>query len=800
MARQSPGTTIREVRKGPVAMTAIGTAIGGFLGIFEKGPLNVPILVTSPDDASEVMGDLPPDSNKFTKSALDDFFLHGGKSCYLVRILGAGHATANRMLNSSVSGAGYGSMVSSANAFPAALEDGDTFIGRVDGGVATTATVVAHRPEITGAGATYVAVTAGSRLNLMIQGHARSVEFTGTEDSLAEYLTAINSQLIDGSAVDSGGQVKLISDFEGSAATASILASSTPSVLAALGLTAGPFTLAPGSNVADASAVTAAELVALFEATFPGSTASAPNPNQFLWVTDTAGVGGSIQLTAGTGVAKVAGFDTVVHAGGADTPVGSLKVEASSPGVWGNRIRVKSVRVDTQVTLLGSVYPAGESHQTFAVISDARILPGDTLSMTASGGDVVRGVVDSVEDNQVTFVDPIIVPAGGLSLVTAVISETLNIFVYRKDGQLLRSFLDLRMSPQSEYYVEARINNARRTPIKVTVQASAALDKRPATDGVAAAMGGGLEGAPPSASDYVGSLSSPKTGLFAFDAAADVNMISVPGITDTAVVRGIEAYGEYREDVLMVIDAPKGYDRDMTKTWRSNTVNLSSSYSVVWFPWLKEADTFTKGVKLVPPSGAFQGVVARTHQRRGFGKAPSGILDGKLVTAVDLEFNIDDIDYDSMYPLGINAVRNFPGEGIVFWGNRTMDASGEFKEMNIRIAMNIIKREVKRRTRFVNFEPNNEKTRAQVRRTLTSYFRSLKDSNGSGVGVLHGSKDSEAFFIVCDETNNTPLVIAENKLVCRIGLAFEHSVEFQEYTLEQDTRAIDKALAGGGDQ
>jgi phage tail sheath protein FI len=76
---------------------------------------------------------------------------------------------------------------------------------------------------------------------------------------------------------------------------------------------------------------------------------------------------------------------------------------------------------------------------------------------------------------------------------------------------------------------------------------------------------------------------------------------------------------------------------------------------------------------------------------------------------------------------------------------------------------------------------------------LTSLFHEWRTRTNP---VLQGASDDEAFFIVCDSTNNTAQVIASNKIIIRIGLAFQHPSRFVEITLEQDTRAVEAALAG----
>jgi len=81
-------------------------------------------------------------------------------------------------------------------------------------------------------------------------------------------------------------------------------------------------------------------------------------------------------------------------------------------------------------------------------------------------------------------------------------------------------------------------------------------------------------------------------------------------------------------------------------------------------------------------------------------------------------------------------------------------------------------------------------TRSQVVRVATSLFRQWRKD-----GILKGSTDEEAFFIICDDTNNTAQVIAAKKMKIRVGLAFDQPARYVDITLEQDTRALEASLA-----
>ena len=790
MSELSPSTNVREIRKGPVTMSASATAIGGFLGCLEKGPLTA-TLVTSPEDKKELFGDTPVGAS-LMEDVLEDFWANGGGSCYLKRILGSGYASAQRLLKASTAGSTNGASASAVGTTTVALVDGDTITPKIDTVAQGLVTIAAKRASITGAGATYAAVTAGHTLDLEIQGVAQSITFAGTENDELSYLTTIGAQLVGASATLSVGELKIICDIAGSSSDGEVMLSSDADVLAALGLAAGAFTIAPGSNVADVSKVTWTELKVLLDASV-GLTATVTVTSTKITVTTvTAGVLGSVQFAPGGTITAKISADEAIHYGLGTAPVSTLQVDASSPGAWGNEYSVLATRVDTLATKLGTSYLAAAVTSTLLVASVSRIFVGDTLSIT-NGGGTVRAVVTKVDGYTVTLSAALTVPAGGWSTATSVINETFSLAVYDKDGKLERTFSNCRISSTAgTRFVENIVNNASRTPILATVLGSAASDKRPLTDTTPGFLAAGTDGNAPVAADYVGSLGA-KTGLYAFNKATDVNLIAVPGSADDVViVSGMETYGELRNDVIMVFDAPSGMDESAIKTWVTTTTNLATSYGAIFAPHGYKLDKVTGAKKLVPPCGVFQGIYARTHRTRNFGKAAAGIIDGKINGWLGLEYEFSEAEYDVLYPVKVNCILNFPGEGMAMWGNRTLDPTGEFGALTKRTIFNAAKRAIKAQSHNVSFEGNNPTTRQGVVRRLSSLFREWRQADPP---ILQGATDSEAFFIQCDENNNTALIIDQDKFVCRVGLADSKASEFQDYTLETDTRAIDAALA-----
>jgi uncharacterized protein len=93
----SPGVYIQEL-EGPAPITGVSTSIAAFIGMAERGPVNFPILCTSPGDYTRWFGGLmvpdefadPADSKRFhcyLPYAVAGFFNNSGQIAYVIRVL-----------------------------------------------------------------------------------------------------------------------------------------------------------------------------------------------------------------------------------------------------------------------------------------------------------------------------------------------------------------------------------------------------------------------------------------------------------------------------------------------------------------------------------------------------------------------------------------------------------------------------------------------------------------------------------------------------------------------------------------
>ncbi|MDZ7758102.1 phage tail sheath family protein [Rhodohalobacter sp.] len=187
----------------------------------------------------------------------------------------------------------------------------------------------------------------------------------------------------------------------------------------------------------------------------------------------------------------------------------------------------------------------------------------------------------------------------------------------------------------------------------------------------------------------------------------------------------------------------------------------------------KEIDS----VKLtLPPSGAIAGVYAMVDHSRGVWKAPANVsLNGVVAPQVVIS-NVDQNDLNvTASGKSINAIRSFPGRGVMVWGARTLAGNdNEWRYIPARRFFNMVEESVKKATeRFVT-EPNDANTWTKIKAMIENYLNTLWRA-----GALAGAKPDDAYFVKLGlgETMSAQ-DIQQGKMIIVIGMSVLKPAEF----------------------
>src|SRR5215471_18545123 len=94
----APGVYVEEIDTGSKPIEGVSTSTAGMIGVTERGPVNVPILLTSLGDYTRWFGERLTltefGDHSYLPLAVEGFFTNGGKRLYLTRVLDTEGATA----------------------------------------------------------------------------------------------------------------------------------------------------------------------------------------------------------------------------------------------------------------------------------------------------------------------------------------------------------------------------------------------------------------------------------------------------------------------------------------------------------------------------------------------------------------------------------------------------------------------------------------------------------------------------------------------------------------------------------
>ena len=414
-------------------------------------------------------------------------------------------------------------------------------------------------------------------------------------------------------------------------------------------------------------------------------------------------------------------------------------------------VRVTS---STAVTASGSVsyYPDGSGSASTATLFD--------VSATSPGAwgngltlEVIPGVVAPTATTVPTFT-----------------------LVVKLNGAEVERWNEVSTDPSNNRYLDTVVNTYSKfiTVTVPTIEASADWD----FDTASQTVSGGSNGSAIVDADYTSALTQ-------LDVVEGVLLLNAVGKTSPTVVNALLAKAEARGNGFVIIDP----QADVTTVADIGTTIVSSytssSYGAVYYPMLKMVDPAKTGpgaIRNTYPGGAVAGAYVRTEVARSVAKAPAG-FDIDVRGALGLVTAFTPADTGTLYETyNVNMFKVVPGAGIVINGARTLDKSTPGKYIPIRRSLNFLKQALSDATSFAVFEPNDDRLWTRINVTLSALLTDFWRAGG-----LKGRNSGEAFYVICDETNNTPTTINDGQVHIEVGVAVQYPAEFVVISLSQWT-------------
>lgn len=261
--------------------------------------------------------------------------------------------------------------------------------------------------------------------------------------------------------------------------------------------------------------------------------------------------------------------------------------------------------------------------------------------------------------------------------------------------------------------------------------------------------------------------------LFKNAEKVDVSLIIAGAASENVGSYLIEDIAELRKDCVVFLspkleDVVNNTGNEVVDTITTRGAYPSSSYAVMDNNWKYMYDRYNDEYRWIPCNSDFAGLCARTDADYDPWFSPAGFTRGGIKNAIKLAFDADKTDRDELYKNGINSYVDFPDQGKVLYGDKTLLArASAFDRINVRRLFIVLEKSISNFARYSLFEFNDEFTRAQFVGKVEPFLRTVK-----------GRRGVTDFYVVCDERNNTPEVIDSNNFVGDIYIKPARSINY----------------------
>ena len=247
------------------------------------------------------------------------------------------------------------------------------------------------------------------------------------------------------------------------------------------------------------------------------------------------------------------------------------------------------------------------------------------------------------------------------------------------------------------------------------------------------------------------------------------NVLVTPGLYNAdygTALSSIILNTQDRGDAIYVADMVK-YGSTVS-TVVSEAAELDNSYATTYWPWLQVQDPETSKNVWAPASTMIPGVYAFNDRVAAEWFAPAGFNRGGLGNVLRVEQKLSQANRDSLYSGKVNPIATFPGQGIVVFGQKTLQTKASaLDRVNVRRLLISLKNYIGGVSNNLVFEQNSVATRNSFLSQVNPYLASVQQRQG-----LY------AYKVVMDESNNTADVIDRNQLVGAIYIQPTKTAEY----------------------
>ena len=268
------------------------------------------------------------------------------------------------------------------------------------------------------------------------------------------------------------------------------------------------------------------------------------------------------------------------------------------------------------------------------------------------------------------------------------------------------------------------------------------------------------------------------------------NVALIPGVYEKTLTDHLLDTCEDRGDALAIMDLEGDFksDDENTESYKTRvdnaavgTVvsnlrdrNINSSYGAAYFPWVQVMDSINDQVVMMPPSVLALGTLASSERSSALWFAPAGFNRGGLsggqagLSVIGVTQKLTSKQRDDLYEANINPIASFPSEGIVIFGQKTLQVTpSALDRINVRRLMIFLKKRISQIANTILFDQNVQTTWNRFTGQVGPFLESVK----TGLGLTE-------YKVVLDTSTTTPDLIDQNILYAKIFLKPARAIEY----------------------
>ena len=299
---------------------------------------------------------------------------------------------------------------------------------------------------------------------------------------------------------------------------------------------------------------------------------------------------------------------------------------------------------------------------------------------------------------------------------------------------------------------------------------------------------------------YLGEANASETTNYAFnsikmaiDCVSDPEVVEFdtllcPGLTNSTLNSHMIKTCEERGDSLAIVDLAGGYKPD-TESTDSESARLgsvdttidnllgygwNSSYACTYYPWVQIRDNINGSTLWCPPSVAALGAMSSGQSSSELWFAPAGFTRGGLtdgaagIPVIGVRQRLTSKERDKLYDANINPIATFPAEGIVIFGQKTLQVTpSALDRVNVRRLLIYLKKQISRMAATILFDQNAQVTWNRFRGQVEPFLATVK----ARLGLTD-------YKVVLDRTTTTQDLVDRNIMYAKIFLKPAQAIEY----------------------